>query len=276
MLLSMENNKKVIVYIYVIGATHDPDQINCVVPYRIDEHEIFFGPCKIGLRKKLRREYLSDKCDYRKIDDEIYFIGVNASNQDRIRKILYIGRITEIMSFRQAHIRLKSEKYCNIKNCKQTPLHVSPIIENEMLIGYRHISNLHKEKNQWIRDLVSNSKRFTVINDSEILINSDVTWDAFPADCCLLMENIFWADKEGKQSGKKTNGIEIDDNIITILKKAQNKTEINNYAIFGFQKNGNAEGLVGRYLKIENEFASELIGALIKIKNENKILLSIK
>ena len=42
---------------YIVAGSGDPDRIECAVPYRIDDREIFFGPCKKALREWMRNRY---------------------------------------------------------------------------------------------------------------------------------------------------------------------------------------------------------------------------
>jgi len=263
-----------IIYLYVIERSHNPDKIECVVPFRVNEQEIFFGPCKKRLRKELREKYLSSSCNYNNIDDDIYVIGVNGSNPNKDRKILFIGKITEIMTFEQAYKRLTDVKYHGLKKLPNSPLHVKPIYKENKLIGYEHISDEHKENDEWRWDFVKKSKQYLNFNAEEKTIHSDGSWEAFPRDCCMLMENIFWADKDEKQSHKKTDGLKINKEVISILQEVQNNKVIEDYYIFGKQKNGNAEGLIGRYLKIENKnehnFATELMDELDKLIKKYK------
>src|SRR5437762_1761836 len=66
------------VYVYVLGASSNPDGVDCAVPWRVDEREIFFGPCKVPLREMLRPQLLRPDRDYVRPDRDIYFVGVNA------------------------------------------------------------------------------------------------------------------------------------------------------------------------------------------------------
>jgi hypothetical protein len=49
------------VIIYVVGATKDANNVKCPVPWRVNNKEIFFGPCKKNLRSALKNKYLKDK-----------------------------------------------------------------------------------------------------------------------------------------------------------------------------------------------------------------------
>jgi len=39
------------VFVYVVAASKNPDAVECVVPYRVNDDMIFFGPCKKRLRE---------------------------------------------------------------------------------------------------------------------------------------------------------------------------------------------------------------------------------
>jgi len=72
------------VFAYVVGASKNPDAVECMVPYKVNENIIFFGPCKESLREKLYEEYLkSSNNGEANVLDDIYVLGVNASNSKK-------------------------------------------------------------------------------------------------------------------------------------------------------------------------------------------------
>jgi len=142
-----------------------------------------------------------------------------------------------------------------------SPLYLKPIYDNgETFIGYKLRSTKHKEDDEWILDIVKDRNdpnvEIDLKNKTIILKNPSKRKEIFLRDCCFLCENIFFA---------KGKGIDIDKEILDILKRAQpNKNGINSYAIFGLSENGSADGLTGSYLEIGGELAKKLIIILTK------------
>lgn len=96
------------VWMYSLASSSDPDRVSCVVPWRVDEELIFFGPCKTRIRERLRKQYLSRDCSHRLVSDEIFIVGVNGSNSERTRKIVWTGKLREVMTFAEANDRLRA------------------------------------------------------------------------------------------------------------------------------------------------------------------------
>lgn len=257
-----------IAYIYILGSSNNPDCIECSVPMKVNKKEIFFGPCKKGLRAKLK-SYVD-----KKIEDKIYIIGLNASykkNGIGVRKIVWAGRLNKVMTFKKAFEIFKSKKkYKKIYDLKDenlninSPLHVEPIYDLEF-VGYKHRGTMHK--NCWKEDLVKpfDMNKIIEINDDQIKIKKDSkVGDVFTRDSCFLLENIFYA--EGK-------GLKINDDILNIFKKEQyNLESINKFAIFGKDKNGNPNGKRGGWLEIKGKNTDRLIQL---IENEKKNIVSL-
>ena len=259
-----------IAYLYILSASPNPDYVECSIPAEIDENEIFFWPCKTTLRQKFYEEYLkNNKKGIAKPKDNIYIIGFNASNPERKRKIVWAGKVKEFMTFEYAWHNLKEQKYekirTNIKFNEEYPLHVKPIYENGIFIGYKHINKLHEKDNEWIRDLTSKRKGYSV--NGKIIKLNDVSkrYEIFNRDCVILLENIFFANG---------SGIDIDEDILKILKNNQRGNNIDNYAIFGYNKDGSVNGLRGNYLEIKNN-VKELI-EIIEERKRNIIVKTIK
>ena len=143
------------VWMYVLASSPDPDQILCPIPYRVDERAIFFGPCKRRIREHLRSEYLGQGVTYAKRSNGPFIVGVNGSNPQRIRKVVFAGRVCEVMTFAEAHRRLRGERFWELREHRSSPLHVRPIVKDENLVCYEHehVSDLHIEG--WVEDLVS-------------------------------------------------------------------------------------------------------------------------
>jgi len=258
---------------YTLGASDDPDYVHCVVPWRVDESQIFFGPCKKRIREHIRRDLLKDR-SHRKIsttDEDIVVVGVNASNSQRVRKIVWAGRLNEAMTFAKADQRLKGVRFRDLRQHPWSPLHVGPIMENGELVGYEHVSDEHsgrpkgKPYDSWVYDLIANPNQDRVIveNDGEqdtrimcLGVSPDQVLDR---DCCFLLENIFFASGQG---------IKFDETALAILRQAQpDESEIDNYAVFGRDALGHVKGLRGTYLEISGppaeRFVKWLKGSLV-------------
>ena len=63
------------VFCYIVAASGSPDNIGCAVPYKVDDGEIFYGPCKKLLREWLRHRYLSEATESADPADDVYVVG---------------------------------------------------------------------------------------------------------------------------------------------------------------------------------------------------------
>jgi len=248
----------------VVAASKNPNAVDteeCTVPYKVNDKWIFFGPCKKHLRENFYRLYLSTLHDG-EVDvssEDLYVVGVNGSNVEKIRKIVWAGKVQRTLTFEKAYNTLSSdEQFKEMVMRKNSPLHLEPIYnETKTFIGYKLRSTEHEENNEWIFDVMK-EKNADVRIKGKMLILKDPSRrkEVFSRDCCFLCENIFFA--EGK-------GIDIGDDILRIFKKAQpDKTDIDKYAIFGRTKNGSANGLRGNYLEICEPLANKLVKAIIR------------
>lgn len=254
-------------YAYVVKASKKPDVVKCVVPYKINNDTIFFGPCKKRLRENFYESYLKNlHMGEVNAPEEIYVVGVNASNPKKIRKIVWIGRVQKVLTFERAYNILSQKKeFEKMMNLEDSPLHLKPIYKNETFIGYKLRSKEHGENNSWILDIIKKRDHPNVnINGKKLfLIDPSKRWETFTRDCCFLCENLFYA--EGK-------GISIDEDILGLLKAAQpNKKGVDSYAIFGFRKDGSADGLTGSYLEIDGEMAEKLIETMTE-RRDNMVI----
>ncbi|MCX5828283.1 MAG: hypothetical protein NTV58_09835 [Deltaproteobacteria bacterium] len=242
------------VFIYVLAASKDPEEIHCQVPWCVDEDLIFFGPCKKRIRELLRKNYLLPDKSHSNVDEDIFIVGVNGSNRMKIRKVVWAGRLSEVMTFAEAYKRMQGSRYLKLRNHLSSPLHVKPVSLNGKFIGYEHVSNEHIEKDSWVLDLVSNRTNHNVLLEGRrLILQPEKTEQVFDRDCCMFLENRFFA---------AGHGLEFDEVALEILRNAQpGKLGINHYAIFGRQKKGkgNAEGLLGRYLQISGDLANGFV-----------------
>lgn len=239
-------------FLYVVSASHNPDNVECLVPYLISNEEIFFGPCKKLLRRKLRDQYLETSDDVNP-DESIFVVGVNGSNRERCRKIIWAGYITRLMTFEVAHNELTDSQYQQMRFENKSPLHVRPLYDSTgRFKGYEHCSLMHGKDDDWIRDFTHSNNRHVRLDGKELLLTPDASrYQAFPRDCCFLLDNIFFAQGVG---------IPITNKILDVLKKAQReRRDIDEYAIFGCRSDGSADGRTGRWLEITEKNAEELM-----------------
>jgi hypothetical protein len=230
-----------VVHLYVLGASDNPDHIDCHVPWAVDGEEIFFGPCKKSLRFDLKRDELRE-ADERVPEHDIYVVGLNAlPSRQGPRKIVWAGRINRLMTFARAHDLLVKPRYEKMLNEEGSPLHVEPIRGDAgTLLGYHFRSNgVHPH--DWSRDLTT-TIRDTILDGDRLLLRSGVTpLKGFARDLCFTADNIFFANGQG---------IPIDQEAVEILERAQPKvSDIDAVAVFG-RRNGVSDGHRGRYLSI--------------------------
>ena len=213
------------IFVYILGASHITYGIECYVPEELDERTIFFGPCKRDLRKVLRARFLNGKDSEDISKSEIYLVGLNASNREKDRRIVWVGKITGIMTFERAWSFFKT------KGKIPETLHLRPLYRKGQLIGYKHVGGLHKENNEWIWDIVNKRRKrirnLYFVEDSELILkNVRDRQEVFERDCCFICDNIFFA-------GNNVTGMKITKKIVDIFKEAQPNKEIDDYYIFG-------------------------------------------
>src|SRR4051794_20522314 len=137
------------VWIYTVGASPNPDKVDCVVPWRVDDASIFFGPCMKRIRRRIRQQYLGPDCTHTIVTEPLFIVGVNGSNKDKIRKIVWAGRVSEVMTFAEAYKRLTGDRFRDMLADRLSPLHVRPKLERGKLVGYDHVSDEHLKGEAW-------------------------------------------------------------------------------------------------------------------------------
>jgi hypothetical protein len=159
------------------------------------------------------------------------------------------------MTFAKATSRLRGDRFRQLREHPYSPLHVRPIEDNGKLIGYEHVSKEHGEHDGWVSDLVS-PKTMTKLQwegQKRILLQG-TPWDTFDRDCCMLLENCFFA---------RGQGIEFNEKALGILRQAQPEASgIDRYAVFGRTASGQANGLRGTFLEITGNLADCFIAWL--------------
>ena len=237
------------IFAYVLGASPSPDSIDCYVPEKVNRRTIFFGPCKRDLRKKLKTRFLTDKDTKNVSGFEIYLVGFNASNREKERRIVWIGKIIKVMTFERAL------RFFEVKGKIPKSLHLNPLYRNRELVGYTHVGRLHKKDNEWVWDIV-NRRRTTIrklylVKDSEVVLRDlRCRRRVFELDCCFVCDNSFFA-------GNGIKGMKITENIVDILKKAQADKRINDYYVFG------RKCPPGLTLHLKDEISNQLITELL-------------
>jgi hypothetical protein len=242
------------VWMYVLDSSKDPDKVRCVVPWLLDDDLIYFGPCKRRLRERLRKEYLTGGRTYCKVSDDLYIVSVNGSNAKRVRKVVSAGKLSEVMTFAEAADRLNGDRFSQLRDDPMSPLHVRPVIQGGNLVGYRHASFEHIEADEWIADLTSKAAKVSLSGRTIRLQPGAAARDVFDRDCCMVLDKVFFAQGEG---------IQFDQEAVRILRTAQpGATEIDDYAVFGVDEVGQANGLRGRFLEIESAAADRFVAWL--------------
>src|SRR5262249_49027114 len=110
------------------------------------------------------------------------------------------------------------------------------------------------EDNHWIADLTSKPGKFSSAGRTIRLKPGAASREAFDRDCCMLLDNVFFAQGEG---------IWFDQEAVSILKAAQPGVKgIDDYAVFGVDSVRQANGLRGRFLEIEGNVADRFLSWL--------------
>jgi len=293
-IISKSTSKETLLYLYILGQGNRENYLRGVVPYCINNEELFYGACE----KHIRREIKSLWEERRKEKDKlpkIYLVGINPSpgkKEYRARKILFAGEVLEIFTFREAwdhydqiiHSSLNDDYKNEVKKMRrgirkdegvfESPLHLEPILNNEgLLIGYKHRTNMHKHGNKWLNDILSDSERnlFNKTNDEkypkEIYKNEKIS---FERDCCFKLKNIHFSSK------KKQCPIDLTNETFELIKPTVHEKrpsirlnklrEPDISSPFGYNKVGNKHGL-GVYIALRNEKAEEFINLLINEEN---------
>jgi hypothetical protein len=249
---------------YSLAASSDPDRVRCVVPWRVNAEEIFFGPCKKRIRELLRKRYLKrqhlNHCAAN--DDKLFIVGVNGSNRSRTRKIVWAGKLTDVMTFAYAYEYMQAKaQYHELLEKPFSPLHVKPIHESGRLVGYKRWSTEHSKDGAWVLDLLSKADNRIRVETNTLFLLGD-EWDCLDRDCCMMLENLFFAEGQG---------LEIDKSGLEILRQAQPKQSgIDPYAIFGRDSRNQPKGLRGTFLEISGPLADRFLEWLKTQKTHGK------
>lgn len=242
------------VYIYIVGASSDPDRVECAVPWKVDDAEIFFGPCKKKLRESLRPRFLGPKADRAKAREDVFLAGFNAlPASGRVRKVVWAGRIREAMSFGRAWLELTDERYESLRSARATPLHLEPIQGDGRPTAYRHFGLEHAEGGKWVDDILTpEAKRLARISGETVQLARGMSWwEGFPRDVCFLLDNLFFA------SG---SGLDVDDELVALLREAQpDRRGVSKLAVFSLSRSGVPDGRRGGHLELTGDLANRFV-----------------
>lgn len=242
-------------FLYILSASSNQNYVECLVPYLVNEKELFFGPCKRLLRKNLKDKYLKTSSDLF-LEEDVFVIGFNGSNREKKRKIVWAGRITKLMTFETAYLSLISEDYQKMRERNDSPLHLKPLYDDTgKFLGYEHISLMHINNDGWIRDLIRTENPQIIREGNKLLFKpfSDRN-QAFPRDCCILLDNIFFANGSGITINKEM--------VDTLIEVQPEREGISDYSIFGLRVDGSADGRTGRWLEISGNNAQKFFDLL--------------
>jgi hypothetical protein len=234
------------VYLYIVGASPDPHEIRCSVPWRVDDDEIFFGPCKKPIRAELRR-FLNETTDRTVVSDDVYLVGFNAvpHSGERIRNVVWVGKVGEAMSFARAWLDLTASRYDQMRSDEYSPLHLAPVCGDGRPTAYRHHGLEHKKGDEWLDDVLgpgwrsSPQRLLPVIERDEVRLSHGTSWwEGFPLDVCFLLENVFFASAR-----RRIPGLSVDSELATLLRAAQRRRPgVNEFAVFGVNEKGDPYG----------------------------------
>ena len=200
----------------------------------------------------MRDLYLDATIENAEPPDDAYFVGVNGGNSSRVRKIVWAGRLRRVMTFQSAYSCLGDPIYRRMRDWEYSPLHVRPLTKKGRLIGYEHRSREHEERDAWVLDLLKSERPLDVTKaGNRLLLREGISaWQGFPRDVCFLFDNLFFA------TGR---GLEIDDYVVSILQDAQPNRRVDHYGVFGYRKDGSADGRTGSYLELGGNDTNALI-----------------
>lgn len=253
------------VFLYVVKDAAGHDYVfnsgkGCAVPWRVDDDEVFFGPCK----KRLREILAKARLEHKDLSDT-FIVGLSPGHSSRIRTVLWAGQIKRLMTFAEAYDALRAEKYHKMRGRNNSPLHLKPIKNGDHLVGYEHCGDLHKgtagthrATPPWVDDLVArrppHNPDVKLEGQKRLILQRGANPDkAFPRDVCALCANMFFAHAQGP------TGLVVDKDLVAILQRAQPSKRIDCYAIFGYRKDCSADGMTGRYLLIEGDDGGAVI-----------------
>jgi hypothetical protein len=188
------------------------------------------------------RDRFLSRSDEHTPSSSIYVVGVNDPGKEPIRKILWVGRVTQVMTFFNANRLLDDPGFKSLENVEvdgrpgenHSPLHVAPIGLLGKLSGYRHRSLFHSKADrdgllEWVKDLVDprDKRRVTIRGNDMMLVDLSRRRDILKRDVCFACENIFFAQGQG---------MPIERELVSILDQHQPGAGVDEVGIFGYSQ----------------------------------------
>jgi hypothetical protein len=229
------------IFLYVDKAFKDPDRVDGLVPFRVSDKYIFFGPGQTAFRKALRKRFLKYKNSVVP-ETEIHLVGVSDVSKSGIRKVVWMGHMVRVMTFVEAFGLLEDPEFASLINVEikgqpgknMSPLHIEPMGIMGNLSGYRHRSSFHDKIDkdgipEWVKDVMDprDKDAFMIKPDEIMLEDLSQRSKVLTRDCCMLCGNEFFAD------GK---GIEIGGEMVTVLDEWQPGQGVDSVGIFGYSQ----------------------------------------
>jgi hypothetical protein len=234
--------RRIEIFLCVDRNSRNPDRVDGLVPFRVDDEILFFGPDQTPLRAEFRKRFFTYKEDITP-EVDLYVIGVNdIASPEETRKILWVGRITRLMSFALADGLLRDPRFAPLQDFRTekepdknlSPLHIEPIVVMGNLSGYRHRTDYHDKVGRdgipdWAKDVVDPRDRrdFGIAGKDLLLRDVSRRKKIFRRDCCFLCENLFFAQGQGMAIG---------DQIVSLLDQWQPGQGVDGVAIFGYSQ----------------------------------------
>jgi len=230
------------IFLYCDKLSKSPDKVTTNVPFRVSDKYIFFGPSEPAFRKELRDRFLIYTDDI-KPQNEIYMVGVNdLTKGGEVRKILWVGKFLEIMTFELAFRLLKDPDWQSLEfvpdvkdpSINMSPLHLEPMEIMGNLSGYRHRSAYHPKVSKdgvpdWVKDIIDPRDMGEIMIKPDELLFEDISRSRkiLKRDCCFTFDNIFFADGEG---------MSIDKELVALLDERQPGQGVDEVGIFGYSQ----------------------------------------
>jgi len=258
------------IFLYCDKASKNPDKVGSNVPFKVSEKHIFFGPAESAFRKELRDRFLI-YTDSLEPQNDIYMVGINdLTKTGNVRKILWVGKMTKIMTFEVAYKLLENPEWEALKfvpdekdpSKNMSPMHLEPMDIMGNLSGYRHRSEYHSKCGKdgvpdWVKDVLDpREKREVTISGNELLLEDlSRSKKLLRRDCCFTCENIFFANGEG---------MAVEGDFVKALDERQPGQNVDEAGIFGYSQGRDGKIKMNRQkgtsLHIRWQVAEDMLG----------------
>ncbi|HEX9745447.1 MAG TPA: hypothetical protein VGB30_08460 [bacterium] len=262
------------VLVYVVKPGKNPDKIDGNIPFPVNDRILFFGPGDANLRKYMRDRFLTHTDDYR-LQTDVYMMGVSEVSKENVRKVLWLGKVTRVMTFEIAASLLKKPEFKSLDfvphprkpEVNVSPLHVDPVVVVGNLMGYKRRTDLHPKVNKdgmpdFAKDIIHPADKgyFSFLEDEFIFDGVTDRRMALKRDCCFLCETIFYAD------GK---GMEITDELAAIFSEKQPGQGVDKVGLFGYSQSRDGSrkmnDVKGPHLHFKFKHAEKLMNYLFRV-----------